>query len=165
MTDQGAYGGAVRLSNAERDRAVARLNANQRDGRLSAAEFDERVGAVRSAVTQADLEPIFRDLPQDDRQSEARPAEFAPAALGYGASAKAIPDPQARRGPLGGRLGTVAVSLSPLVATVLFFITSALVGWNFSWLWFLLVPVTGAIVYAAGTRDSDRDRDPYRDPS
>lgn len=63
MTDFGATGPNVRLSNAERDEAVARLNANQREGRLSEADFISRTAAVRSAVTRADLGPIFSDLP------------------------------------------------------------------------------------------------------
>lgn len=83
-----------------------------------------------------------------------------------GMPGSSIPAPNAggsgRKGPLGGSAGTVAVSISPFVALILFFLTGALFGWNYSWLWFLLVPVTAVIVYGAGTRDSGRNRDRNR---
>ena len=74
---------------------------------------------------------------------------------GYGGPG---PGGMGRRGPLGGTAGTVAVSISPFVALVLFFLSGALFGWTYAWLWFLLVPLTAIIVYGAGTRDRGRYR-------
>ncbi|PPF82239.1 hypothetical protein C5B96_09810 [Subtercola sp. Z020] len=162
MTDSGTSGPDVRLSNAERDEAVARLNANQRDGRLSEAEFDERTAAVRKAVLRSDLAPLFRDLPADPYASGASvpgsaqasaPSE-APAAWGSTADAStpmkspSIDDPAPRAG--GRSPGLLIVSLAPFVALVLFLITSWLFGWEYSWLWFILIPVAGVIVYGGG---------------
>jgi hypothetical protein len=50
-----------RLSNAEREEAVARLSEAQIEGRLTPAEYDERAAGVRNAVTRGDLAPLFAD--------------------------------------------------------------------------------------------------------
>jgi hypothetical protein len=155
MTDAGTSGPDVRLSNAERDEAVARLNANQRDGRLSEAEFAERSAAVRRAVMRSDLTPIFGDLPVDPYASG--PSVTPAAAMGSPAAAMSSPaaakftsidDPAPRTGSRSP--GLLIVSLAPFVALVLFLITSWLFGWEYSWLWFILIPVAGVIVYGGG---------------
>jgi hypothetical protein len=50
---------------------------------------------------------------------------------------------------LGGRAGAVLTALSPFIALALFLLTK----W---WVWFLLIPATGAIVYG-GRRDRRDD--------
>ncbi|WP_457113084.1 DUF1707 SHOCT-like domain-containing protein [Marmoricola sp. URHA0025 HA25] len=52
----------LRLSDADRDRAIARLSEHYAAGRLDKEEFDERSDAVWTARTYADLAPIFADL-------------------------------------------------------------------------------------------------------
>jgi hypothetical protein len=52
----------IRLSDADRDQAVARLSEHYAVGRLDKDEFDERSDAVWSARTGADLAPLFVDL-------------------------------------------------------------------------------------------------------
>ena len=52
----------MRLSDADRDDAVAMLSEHYAAGRLDKDEFDERSDAVWSARTGADLAPIFADL-------------------------------------------------------------------------------------------------------
>ena len=52
----------MRLSDADRDRAVTRLSEHYAAGRLDKDEFDERSDAVWTARTAADLEPLFADL-------------------------------------------------------------------------------------------------------
>ena len=52
----------MRLSDLDRDRAVARLSEHYAAGRLDKDEFDERSDAIWTARTTADLEPIFADL-------------------------------------------------------------------------------------------------------
>lgn len=54
---------ATRLTDAQRDRAVERLTSHVASGRLAIDDFDRRAGRVYAAVTQADLDSIFRDLP------------------------------------------------------------------------------------------------------
>lgn len=53
----------VRISNADRDKVVEFLNAALGDGRLTLAEFDERVAGVHEAKTYGDVEPYLKDLP------------------------------------------------------------------------------------------------------
>lgn len=53
----------VRVSDAEREVVVARLNRATGEGRLTLEEFTDRVGAALSARTQADLDVLLDDLP------------------------------------------------------------------------------------------------------
>ena len=52
----------LRLSDADRDDAIARLSEHYAAGRLDKDEFDERSDAVWTARTGADLAPVFADL-------------------------------------------------------------------------------------------------------
>jgi hypothetical protein len=52
----------MRLSDADREDAIARLSEHYAVGRLDKDEFDERSDAVWTAKTRADLAPIFADL-------------------------------------------------------------------------------------------------------
>jgi hypothetical protein len=53
----------VRIGTAEREQAMALLSRQFSEGRLNPDEFSERSAAVAAAVTRADLEPVFVDLP------------------------------------------------------------------------------------------------------
>lgn len=61
-----------RLSDAERDEAVAMLRTHYEAGRLDEAEFAERMEAALSARTADQLPPLFTDLP------DPRPAPLTP---------------------------------------------------------------------------------------
>lgn len=54
---------AVRVSDAERDKAAEILRAGYAEGRLSRAELDERIGTAYGAKTRADLRDLTSDLP------------------------------------------------------------------------------------------------------
>jgi hypothetical protein len=53
----------VRASDAERERAVARLRDATADGRLTLEEFTHRIDRAYEARTRAELEELTRDLP------------------------------------------------------------------------------------------------------
>jgi hypothetical protein len=55
----------LRASDAERQTVVRRLERALREGRLTIAEFDERVEAVYAARTRGELEDLTDDLPRD----------------------------------------------------------------------------------------------------
>ncbi|GAB3646423.1 DUF1707 SHOCT-like domain-containing protein [Glycomyces tarimensis] len=55
--------GKLRISNADRDEAVALLKQALDEGRLDLSEFDTRSQAVYEAKTNAELDLIFDDLP------------------------------------------------------------------------------------------------------
>ncbi|MGH1548837.1 DUF1707 SHOCT-like domain-containing protein [Leifsonia poae] len=151
---------SLRLSNDERERAVAALQAEAAQGRLTAEEVEARTAAARSAVTRGDLAPLFRDLPGGlrlDPQTPPQPQPPYPAQQPYAAQ----PDARAWGGNGAGagrepasRWGLLAVSIIPFVSLILFFITGAVWGYQYSWLWFLLIPLVGAITYGpdAGRR-------------
>jgi Domain of unknown function (DUF1707) len=57
--------GRLRVSDAERDRALAELSDHYQAGRLSTEEFDDRSGQALQARTGAELATLFADLPED----------------------------------------------------------------------------------------------------
>jgi hypothetical protein len=65
----------LRISDADRDRAIAELSEHFQAGRLTAGELEDRTGQALRARTAADLAALFTDLP---RQHPA-PASPAPA--------------------------------------------------------------------------------------
>ena len=65
--------GAIRVSDAERDQAVAELSEHYQAGRLTLEEFDDRSNQALRARTGSDLGALFTDLPQG-----AAPSVLAP---------------------------------------------------------------------------------------
>jgi hypothetical protein len=53
----------VRASDAEREQVAARLGRAVGEGRLTLAEFSDRVGQAHAATTRGDLAPLTADLP------------------------------------------------------------------------------------------------------
>jgi hypothetical protein len=53
----------LRLSHDDRDRVVQFLNTAVSEGRLTLAEFEERVAGVLQAKTYGEIEPYLSDLP------------------------------------------------------------------------------------------------------
>ena len=156
----------TRIGNAERQQAMDALDVHMSAGRLDPDEYGERVGRASVARTTADLEPLFADLPAPHATGVVAPAAEAAtrarsASLSQPGWIPPLPAPVGRRErrgrhkydgrePLGGRVGEVAVGASPFVALILFFAT---VGFfDLAWLFFLLIPIVGVIVYG-------RDRD------
>jgi hypothetical protein len=62
--------GDLRVSDAERDRALAELSEAFQAGRITAGEFDQRSGQALNARTGKELTALLADLPSD----RARPA-------------------------------------------------------------------------------------------
>lgn len=57
--------GRLRISNDDRDQAIANLQRALDEGRIDLSEFDERSKNVYAAKTNAELDVIFDDLPLD----------------------------------------------------------------------------------------------------
>jgi hypothetical protein len=55
--------GGIRVSDAEREQAVAGLSEHFQAGRLTKDEFDDRSGRALQARTGPDLDGLFTDLP------------------------------------------------------------------------------------------------------
>jgi hypothetical protein len=71
-------GGALRASDADRERTAAALRRHHLDGRLDTDELQERLGRCYAARTHADLAALTADLPPE-RPAGAR-AGIAPRA-------------------------------------------------------------------------------------
>ena len=71
----------VRIGDAERDRAISTLSDHFAAGRLSREELDERVDQAMQARFDADLRPLFADLPRPEPTAAVRPAHAYPPAL------------------------------------------------------------------------------------
>jgi hypothetical protein len=61
----------MRIADSDRERAMADLAQHYADGRLDHEEYDERLDAIWTARTRADLAVLFSDLPRP--QQAARP--------------------------------------------------------------------------------------------
>jgi hypothetical protein len=134
----------TRVGNAEREAALVRLGEHWQAGRLDPAEHESRVTRAKAAVTQADLDVLFTDLPQTG------PAQRPPDAV------SATGSQTGRPGYFDGNRQTI-MALAPFAALVLFFVTR-------TWIWFLMIPVLGIVLYGpGGSRDgSSRERNRSR---
>ncbi|WP_440709140.1 DUF1707 SHOCT-like domain-containing protein [Herbiconiux sp. YIM B11900] len=147
---------SLRLSNADRDAAVASLSRAHADGRITTDELSERTASARTAVTRGDLAPLFSDLPATvHHDPSAAPAGFAtpPASAPYGGAA--VPrETYTRARPLGGAAGVTLVAITPILALVIFLGLGFFVPGGFSWSWvvWLAVPIVAIIVYGPGGR-------------
>jgi DUF1707 SHOCT-like domain len=61
---RGFPSGDLRVSDADRDRAIAELSEHFQTGRLTQEEFEDRSGRALRARTGAELSELFTDLPQ-----------------------------------------------------------------------------------------------------
>jgi hypothetical protein len=68
----------IRISNAERDAAVATLGEHLSTGRLELSEYEERCGLAAAARTRGELEELFTDLPapHPDLSGASRPTQL-----------------------------------------------------------------------------------------
>jgi Domain of unknown function (DUF1707) len=104
----------IRLSDAERDQAVAELGEHFQSGRLTQEEFDDRSGRALQARTGRDLAGLFTDLP---RPAAAEPWTGDPwGGLGYGSVDGPVPQP-ARRG--AGPLPAVRFVLGVVIVAII----------------------------------------------
>jgi Domain of unknown function (DUF1707) len=96
--------GELRVADADRERVAARLGQAHAEGRLTLAEYDERVRAAHGAVVGSDLLPLTADLPAE-----------APARPGGAVGAEARPS----RSPMRAAVAVwAAVSVLNLVIWV-----------------------------------------------
>ena len=143
-----------RLSDAARDAAVGRLAAAQAEGRLTATEYQERADVARSAVTRGNLVPLFADLPASVPTAPAV-GPVPPPVGGYAGGAPVDSD---RSRALGGAVGATIMALVPFVAVGLFFLFGFNGSFAWSWLWFLLIPIAGIVIYGPGSEERRSQR-------
>jgi ferric-dicitrate binding protein FerR (iron transport regulator) len=59
----------LRIGDAEREHATAALGEHFAQGRITAEEHAERLDQIWAARTRAELQPVFRDLPDPARRT------------------------------------------------------------------------------------------------
>jgi hypothetical protein len=70
MTDDPTQDPPVRLSDADREAAVARLERALGEGRITVDEFRQRAESAYAAVRAGELEPLLADLPATPSEVE-----------------------------------------------------------------------------------------------
>lgn len=100
--------GDIRVSDAERDQAIADLSAHFQAGRLTQEEFEDRSGRALQARTRSDLSELFTDLP---------PQGMVPAPQAGGPAT----DPPAGPGSMrrAGRVPVASVIIACVVAAII----------------------------------------------
>ena len=68
----------MRIADSDRERAMADLAGHYAEGRLDHEEYDERLDAIWTARTRADLALLFSDLPRLPAPLPPRPKPAAP---------------------------------------------------------------------------------------
>lgn len=118
-----------RIGDAERDAAIVRLRAAHSEGRLTLDEFDERMNQALQAKTQADIDPLFYDLPSDAALAIPQAPAAALAANPAPADVPAVPTTAFAR---------VVQAISVLIWPVAL-ITCFATDWHLWWI--ILIPV------------------------
>jgi hypothetical protein len=144
--------GGMRIGTAEREAAIAALGEHWRAGRLDPAEHEARTTKAFAAVTKADLDALFADLPPLPSDPPGSVRRDAP---GAGPPGSPLP---ARGGPIvpeesaAGRRRDVLMALTPFVCLVLFFTVAR------TWLVWLIIPVVAILLYGTDGKKGGRDR-------
>jgi hypothetical protein len=140
----------VRIGTAEREQALSNLSQHLSDGRLTLPEFDERSAVVSSAVTRGELDSVFTDLPTPSLAPTAsRPLDISKSSHPEPTAQPSEPDHDAA----GQDWRRAVMAAAPIVALILFFVVPV----SNSWLFFLLVPLTAAVLFG-GDRTRRRGR-------
>jgi len=112
-TERGYPAGQIRVSDADRDAALAELSEHFQAGRLTAAELDERAGRAIRARTGQDLAGLMADLPASQRPAGQRGGAGQPAGTEGGWWRPAV-----RRTPVAAVVVLAAVvAMATLVAS------------------------------------------------
>lgn len=154
-----------RIGDADREAAVSQLDEHWHAGRLDPAEHEARVTRARAAVTEPDLHALFVDLPASGRGAQFSPQDSG---LGSGQISRESSTPRQWTGaqdhgrPAVNNMRETIMAVIPFVALVLFFTTH-------TWLWFIMIPVAGTVLFGPSGRrhggygghghGGDRDRD------
>lgn len=142
---KGQPSGSLRVSDADRDRAIAELSEHYQAGRLTTEEFEDRTGRALQARTTADLADLFTDLPR--RQAPAAGAT----ATGATATDAASTAPASPAKAWADRVPVAPVTILAVVAVL-----ALLGGHLFHIAWVPVVAIIVVRVLAGGRSRRDR---------
>ena len=138
----------LRVSDADRERVAARLASAHGEGRLTLAEYDERVRAAHGARVTSDLTPLTADLPDPDRTHPGAAADRTdPAVTGSYPSHADGYEPVTRR---PGLRAAVAVWAFVSVLNVVIWLAVSLGTGDVVYPWWIWVAGPWGLVLAAG---------------
>jgi hypothetical protein len=144
---KGYPSGSMRVSDADRDRAIAELSEHYQAGRLTTEEFEDRTGRALQARTTADLADLFTDLPR--RQAPTTGA--ASGAAGPGAACTAPTGPT--------RAWPARVPVAPVTILAVIAVLALLSGHLFHIVWVPVVAIIVVRLLAGGRNRRDRRDD------
>jgi hypothetical protein len=73
VSPQQAQRAEVRIGDSEREHAVSALGEHYLAGRITKEEYDERAAAAWTAKTASQLQPLFWDLPVQQKPAPQQP--------------------------------------------------------------------------------------------
>ncbi|MDV8020515.1 DUF1707 domain-containing protein [Rhodococcus sp. IEGM 1330] len=132
----------IRIGTADREKALEALGLHFSEGRLTVPEFDERSATVASATTRGEIDKVFVDLPTASTSHTPAQLGTSPAEGGVGIDWRAVVMPLVVFGSLA-----------------LFFLTD----FDQKWLFFLLIPLAGALLSAGGHSKDEKRKKKKRD--
>jgi hypothetical protein len=138
---KGYPSGSMRVSDADRDQAIAELSEHYQAGRLTTEEFEDRTGRALQARTTADLTALFTDLPRREAPMTGATATSA---------ANTAPASPAKSWP--ARVPVAPVTILAVVAVL-----ALLGGHLFHIAWVPVVAIIVVRVLAGGRRREARD--------
>jgi DUF1707 SHOCT-like domain len=126
--------GDLRVSDADRDRAVAELSEHFEAGRLSAEELDDRTGRALRARTEKELADLFADLPRHQNPQAGTVTGPGPA-MPPGLARKPIPRIAIAVLAIAALIGShgLAALLLPALIVLLLIRRRAYGGWGRGW--------------------------------
>lgn len=150
------------MTDIEASRAYAsdRLREAWSQGRIDAAEHERRTTALRHATSieeveaaeRGDVRPVGAD--GNAGVSPIPPLEERPEPGATAAEVEKRPERTPGILSLPPTLGGTLVGLTPFIAVILFFTGAG--GDAFpSWIWFLLIPIMGMLVYGPDGKSDD----------
>lgn len=131
-------GPPLRVGTAERAAAMAALDEHLAAGRLGIEEYADRSAVAANATTVPEVAALFTDLPAPHPELPGIVAAVPTTPLPAVPPAGAVTS----RGALEG-WGPQVVAVVPFVALALFLLTR-------QWVFFLMIPIAGALVYGGG---------------
>jgi hypothetical protein len=149
----------MRISDAERAEVADRLSQHFSDGRLEESEFGRRLDQAMHAVTQADLNGLFDDLPGDDPAGgaqQAKPGSQGPGLPGDRSRGRAAGPVRAGSGGSGGICAGGRPTLSRVIAAAVFIVIAVAIGHAVTHLFVPWVFLLAVLVFWLLHRDRGR---------
>jgi hypothetical protein len=149
----------LRVSDRDRQAAAERLRLALGEGRLDLLEYDDRLAKAYAAVTYADLQPLFADLPpaREMAQPVAPPAPVL--------RPPPRPTPSVARLPTALKvLWTIWVAVVSINLTVWVLVSLSNTEAEYFWPMWLLVPGAALFAVSAGVIALRGNSDPPHPP-